>query len=255
MQSDGKVCIVTGAAGGIGRATAEALAEDGGKVYLCDVNREALTKAAEGILGKGYVAKTMVCDVTSAEDIANLIRAVTADFGRIDVLVNCAGGSKDSVSLLEITEEQYYSTMNLNLKSIFLMMRAVIPVMLEKGKGVIVNVASQSGRRGSEFTTPHYSTAKAGVLGLTRHAAREFGPRGIRCNAVAPGRCLSGPRNRAIWAERERLGVSNKILQSIALRRLSVPEEQAEVIRFLCSDRSSFITGATVDVSGGELCF
>ena len=255
MDSSGRICIVTGAASGIGKATAEALARDGDTVCLCDIDPKGLAAAAESIVAEGHFAKAMVCDVTSAKQVDALVKAITDEFGRIDVLVNCAGGSKDSVHLLDVTEEQYYATMNLNLKSVFLTMHAVIPVMRAAGKGTIVNVSSQAGRRGSEFITPHYSTAKAGVLGLTRHAAREFGPCNIRINAVAPGRCLSGPRNRAIWAERERLGVAKKMLESIALRRASVPEEQAEVIRFLCSDRSSFVTGATVDVNGGELCF
>ncbi len=254
MRFDGKVCVVTGAASGIGNATAEMLAGEGGAVFLCDVAQEALAAAAADINARGGVARAMLCDVTSGRAVKNLVAAVTGGSGRIDVLVNCAGGSRDSVHLLEITEAQYKFTMDLNLKSMFLMLQAVIPVMLANGGGVIVNVSSQSARRGSEFTTPHYSAAKAGVLGLTRHVAREFGPRGIRCSAVAPGRCLSGERNRAIWAERERQGVSGKILESIALRRVSTPEEQARVIAFLCSQDSSFVTGATVDVSGGETC-
>lgn len=254
MRLKDRVCIVSGAASGIGQATAVELAREGGRVVACDINPKGLEETAGIISSAGGVLTAALCDVTSRTDIDKMVKKTVEEFGAIHVLVNCAGGSSDSFHLLEVTEEQYDKTINLNLKSVFLMMQAVIPHMLANKCGVIVNVASQAGRRGHEQTRPHYTAAKSAVLGLTRHAAREFGPSGIRCVAVAPGRCLTGQRTREIWKERERLGTAGKILENIALRRMSTPEEQAAVISFLCSDAASFIAGATIDVNGGETC-
>ena len=254
MILQNKICIVTGAASGIGQAIAVDMAREGGRIIVCDINTEGLQETSKTILGEGGIVRSRTCNITSQTEIAEMVDETIAAFGVIDVLVNCAGGSTDSCHLLDITEEMYDRTVNLNLKSVFLTMKAVIPHMLNNKGGVILNVASQAGRRGNEATRPHYTAAKAGVLGLTRHAAKEFGPFGIRINAVAPGRCLTGERNRQIWKEREVLGTAAGILESVALRRLSTPEEQAKVITFLCSDGASFITGATLDVNGGETC-
>lgn len=249
-----RVCIVSGAASGIGQATAVEIAREGGRVIACDINVEGLKETFDIISGLGGVVRTQVCDITKQAEVGKTIGSVLDEFTTIDALVNCAGGSNDSNKLLEITEEMYDRAMDLNLKSVFLMMKAVLPHMIQRKCGAIVNVASQAGRRGSEFTKPHYTAAKAGVLGLTRHAAKEFGPYGIRVNAIAPGRCITGERNQQIWRDREKVGSATKILESVALRRVSSPEEQARAICFLCSDKASFITGATVDVNGGETC-
>lgn len=249
-----KVCIVSGAASGIGQATAVEMARQGGTVIACDISKEGLQATLDIISNGTAVVRTKRCDITNPTEIEKMTGAVLDEFGAIDVLVNCAGGSTDSSSLLDITAERFDWTMDLNLKSIFLMMKAVLPHMVKRKSGAIVNVSSQAGRRGSEFTKPHYTAAKAGVLGLTRHAAKEFGSYGIRVNAVAPGRCATSERNRQIWKEREESGDAARILGSVALKRVSAPEEQAKPICFLCSDQASYITGATLDVNGGETC-
>ena len=254
MPLTDKVCIVSGAASGIGQATAVAIARNGGIVIACDINCSGLSHTYNIITATGGRVKTRECDITKQDSINEMIDAVVEEFGAIDVMVNCAGGSTDSLSLLDITEDMFDWAIALNLKSVFLTMKAVLPHMVKRKSGVIVNVASQAGRRGSEFTRPHYSAAKAGVLGLTRHAAKEFGPYGIRVNAVAPGRCATSERNKQIWKERNEDGSAAKILENVALRRVSEPEEQANAICFLCSDAASFISGATIDVNGGETC-
>ncbi len=254
MLLERKVCLISGAASGIGQATAVEIAKEGGRVVGCDINSTGLKKTCDIICRKGGVMHSMECDITNQGQVNAMVESVIAEFGTIDVVVNCAGGSVDSLSLLDITEEMFDWAVTLNLKSVFLMMKATLPHMVARKSGVIVNVASQAGRRGSEFTRPHYSAAKAGVLGLTRHAAKEFGPYGIRVNAIAPGRCATSKRNKQIWREREEDGSAATILENVALRRVSDPQEQAKSICFLCSDAASFISGATLDVNGGETC-
>ncbi len=253
---DGKVCLVTGAANGIGRAIARDFAQEGALLCLTDIDEKGLhdlqaeMKAIGGI--EPHIWAGNACDTGS---ISKNIEDIDRVFGRLDVLVNNVGGSMNhSIHLLELSEEQWDQVVDLNVKTTFFYSQHALRLMLRAGNGAIVNIASQAGRRGNEASRPHYSASKSAVLGLTKHMAREFGPSGIRVNATAPGHCMSSDRIRLMWEERERQGIAAGLVQAVALRRVSTPEEQAKVVTFLASDESSFMTGATIDVSGGIVC-
>ena len=252
MRFQGKVAIVTGSGSGIGQAIAAQLGREGARVVLNDVDQAMLGRAVEDFRKAGIQAMAARADVTSSQEVAEMVRQALAAFGRIDVLVNNAGGSMNHpIHLLELTDEMWDKVVDLNLKSIFVVSRAVLPTMIAQNKGAIVNVSSMDGRIGHETGRPHYSAAKAGALGLTRHMAREFGPLGVRVNAVTPGYCASGERIRQLWEMRPN---RDELIGDVALRRVSAPEEQAEVVAFLASDQASFVTGATVDINGGLFC-
>ena len=252
MRFRDKVALVTGSGSGIGRAIAAQLGREGASVVLNDIDQALLDEALAQLRAEGVQAIAVQADVTSAESVERMVRRARDEFGRIDVLVNNAGGSMNHpIHLLELTVEMWDKVMDLNLKSAFVVSRAVLPGMIEQGRGAIVNVSSMDGRIGHESGRPHYSAAKAGMLGLTRHMAREFGPNGVRVNAVTPGYCFSGERIRRLWEMRPN---RDELIGDVALRRVSTPEEQAEVVAFLASDQASFVTGATVDVNGGLFC-
>jgi 3-oxoacyl-[acyl-carrier protein] reductase len=252
MRFQGKVAIVTGSGSGIGRAVAAQLGREGAAVVVNDVDQAALDETLEQFQKEGMQAIGVRADVTSSEDAAGMVRLALDAFGRIDVLVNNAGGSMNHpIHLLELTDDMWDKVIDLNLKSIFVVSRAVLPAMLAQQRGAIINISSMDGRVGHETGRPHYSAAKAGALGLTRHMAREFGPFGVRVNAVTPGYCFSGERIRPLWEMRPN---RDELIGDVALRRVSTPEEQAEVVAFLASDQASFVTGATVDVNGGLFC-
>ncbi|MFH1008981.1 MAG: SDR family oxidoreductase, partial [Candidatus Latescibacterota bacterium] len=199
-----RVALITGAAKGIGKATAVALATEGAKIVLSDIDGDALDRTLAEFLERGTEAIAVRADVTNSREIAEMVKQSRDRFGRIDILVNNAGGAipKDSIHLLELTEEQWDWCVQLNLKSVFLVSREVLPLMIQQGKGNIVNISSMAARYGIEKNFANYTAAKAGVLGLTRHMAREFGPQGIRVNVICPGHCLSGDRTAQIWAKR-----------------------------------------------------
>ena len=253
---DQKVCLITGAANGIGKAIAKQFAREGAILCLEDIDESHLREVqAEVKTISGQDCLLSVGDATKLSFIAETIDKVDRTFGRLDVLVNDVGGSLNhSIHLLDLTEAQWDQLLDLNVKTTFFHSQYAIRLMLRAGKGVIVNLASQAGRRGNEHSRPHYSASKSAIMGLTRHMAREFGPQGIRVNASAPGHCISSDRLRAMWEERERQGTAAALVQAVALRRVSSVEEQAKVIVFLASDDSSYITGTTVDVGGGITC-
>lgn len=256
MRLENRKALVTGGTRGIGRATVLRLAEEGADVAVASTNEGLLREVAALIQEKGRKAVTVRCDLTKTKEIDHLFAVVEEKMGTLDILVNNVGGSQEhSLHLLDITEGQFDEIINLNLKSNFLCTQRAIKMMLKgENGGTIVNISSQAGRFGNEFSRPHYSAAKAGVIGLTRHVAREFGPYRIRANVVASGYCMSGKRINDRWKERQKEGVFELLLNSVALRRISLPEEQAAVIVFLCTDDASYITGATIDVNGGKIC-
>lgn len=242
-----RVAVVTGGGAGIGRAVCLAFAREGAAVAVVDL-RGAEAVVAE-IVGGGGQAAAFGTDVGRAAEVEAMVEGVVARFGRVDVLVNNAGIGRPG-RIEDVTEEEWDRTLAVDLKAHFLTCRAILPHMRRAGRGHIVNVASIAGRHVSLANSIAYTSAKAGVIGLTRHLAQEVGPDGIRVNAVAPGP-VDTPLLRGVMApgsEREAA-----IRARIPLRYVSTPEEQAAVILFLASDAASFVHGAIVDVNGGLL--
>jgi NAD(P)-dependent dehydrogenase (short-subunit alcohol dehydrogenase family) len=248
MRFKGQVAIVTGGAHGIGEGIVRALAREGAGVAIADMDEEGTNKLAQELVRKGVNALAVAVDVSKTADILHAVEQVIAHFGHIDILVNNAGGSAYTpIHIEDVSEEDYDKVLDTNLKSTFFFTKAVFPHMIHKQSGRIVNMASASGRAGSELTSPQYSAAKAGVIGFTRNLAKHMGPYNITVNAIAPGFVKSGPRVEALWRDRD----EEATLKLVALRRQSTVEEQANVVLFLCSDEASYITGATIDVNGG----
>ena len=241
---DGKTAIVTGGAMGIGQAIVRSLGARGASVAIGDIADPSETLAL--VKDRGDIAVAYSCDVVDSAAVRNFVGAALERLGRIDILVNCAGDG-DRVGLLETTDEAWDRQINLNLTGTFYMMRAVIPAMLEAGSGSIVNISSISGvigglpSRGEHGrSAPAYAAAKAGAIGLTKWAAREFGGRGVRVNAVAPGPVLT----------RQNMGYDFGT-DDYPIPRMGTTEDMAETVAFLASPAASYITGEVVRVSGG----
>ena len=236
MTLDGRVAIITGAADGIGRATANAFAEAGAELVLVDVNAGGLD---------GFEGERIGADVTDELAVAKIVDRAVNRFGRIDSLVNVVGGSRPGMTAVELTLDEWNRLVALNLTSTFLMCRAVIPHMERAGGGTIVNVSSGAGLRGMS-RNPAYVAAKAGVAAFTRALAIDHGPNGVRVNAVAPGPI------RTPLMDRNRTPAEIEAMGSVAvLGRIGQPEEVASAILWLASDASSYVVGQTLEVDGG----
>jgi NAD(P)-dependent dehydrogenase (short-subunit alcohol dehydrogenase family) len=244
--------IVTGAGRGMGLAIAKALLTEGARVALIDIDEKGVVEAArqldkkyERVLGKRV-------DVTDKAEIQDLVKEMKGQWGGIDILVNNAGGALDTPYLLEEIEEKDWDlVVDVNLKGAFLCCQAVIPEMVQQGKGAIINISALAGHWRASLAGVQYTAAKAGVEGLTRQLAYDWGKCGIRVNAVAPTVTLTGERVQGLW-EAKGEEEKKKVLSAIPLRRLGTPEEVASVVVFLASDESSYITGITIDVNGGR---
>ncbi len=244
MENVEKAALVTGASRGIGRAVAIALAKKG---YAVAVNYAGSQKAAEdvkaAIEAEGGRAIVIQGDVSKAEDVEKVFAAVKAEFGRLDVLVNNAGITRDSL-LLRMKEENWDAVIDTDLKSGFLSIKAAAPIMMKQRKGAIINIASVVGITGNVGQI-NYSAAKAGVIGMTKTAAKELAARGIRVNAVAPGFIETSMTD--VIPEK----IREDMIHSVPLGRMGQAEDVANAVCFLASEEASYITGQVLKVDGG----
>jgi 3-oxoacyl-[acyl-carrier protein] reductase len=250
MNLKERVALVTGASRGIGAATAEVLARRGAHVAVSARTVSDLEQVANRIRAAGAQALVVPCDVLDHAQVDAAIDTVVKHWGRLDILVNNAGLGTPTMPVETIPPADWDHTVALNLKTAFLCIRAAAPVMKRQGYGRIVNVSSFAGRNFSRISGPHYSAAKAGIIGLTKHMAVELGPFGIGVNSVAPSVVLTA-RVKAKWEARPE-DERQRVLAGIPLRRLAQPEEVATVIAFLASDDAAYVNGVCIDVNGGS---
>jgi len=256
----GRVALVTGAASGIGKATALRLVAEGASVALIDRQGEQAERAADEIRAAGGSAKAYACDVGNSAQVAQAAASAERDLGPIDVVANVAGiGDTAGLEGIEaIPDDRWNAVIAVNLSGPFFVCRALLPGMASRGRGAIVNVSSLAGRSKSAMGGFAYSSSKAGLLGLTRHLAFEYGPKGVRVNAICPGG-VDTPMLRAAGASRaaspEEAAARNARTAAyqffMPIKRLSTPEEQAAAIAFLASEDASYINGVALDVNGG----
>ena len=242
QRLQGKVAIITGAAQGIGYATARKFLDEGAKVVACDISRDSIDSAVADLTSLGEI-NAVVVDVTKRDQIDVMIEAAVRRHGRIDVLVNNAGITIDA-RLQKMSEDQFDRVIDVNLKGTFNCAQAVLGTMLKQGSGVILNASSVVGIYGN-FGQTNYAASKFGVIGFVKTWARELGPKGVRCNAVAPGFVAT----HILDTIPEK--VLEQLTERIPLRRLGTPEDVANVYAFLASDEASYINGAVIEVSGG----
>jgi 3-oxoacyl-[acyl-carrier protein] reductase len=247
-----RVALVTGSAAGVGRAIAEALLNEGAKVTLNDVNETLLRDTENEFKGKNLPVHAVVADVSKRKDVFAMRDEIIKHFGRIDILVNNAGGALNTPwKLDEIGEAHWNLVVDVNLKGAFLCCQAIIPEMAKQGGGAIVNISALAAHWRASLAGVQYTAAKAGIEGLTRQLAYDWGKAGIRVNAVAPTVTISGERVESLW-EGKSGEEKQRVLSAIPLGRLGTLGEIASVVVFLASDESSYITGITIDVSGGR---
>jgi 3-oxoacyl-[acyl-carrier protein] reductase len=246
-----RVAMVTGAGSGLGRAEAVALARAGADVAVVGHrNLAGAEETAEQCRKAGGQALVLRADVGRSEDVRRAVAAAVEEFGRLDILVNNAGalGPELNAPLVDLPEDAWRLMLDSHLTGSFLCIKHAAPHMIAGRWGRIVNTSSIHGRVGGRATIGHYGAAKAGVIALTRTAARELGPHGITCNVVSPGFIRTAQLERTLPAER--LGV---LTAQVPLKRIGTPEELAAAVVFLASDAASYVNGATLDVHGGRL--
>lgn len=248
-QSSAPVALVTGASRGIGLATARLLARRGHQVVITARQPDGLNAAVEELRRQELAVEGFCADMADAKAVAALLEMLQTHHGRLDVLINNAGGSHHARSFDNLSAEDWELTLRQNLTTTVWITRAALPLLKQSEAGSIVNVASKAGRHRTDMAACDYVAAKAGLIGLTRQLAQELGPLGIRVNAVAPGITIT-PRVQQRWTQRGEQ-IQTQVLAGIPLGRLAIPEEIAEAIAFLASDAASYITGATLDVNGG----
>ncbi len=243
----GKVAVVTGGSRGIGAATAAALAANGAAVAIVGRDTQALTAVTQQIESGGGRALWVAADCTLASEISGVAATVTDRFGPADIVAVFAGGSGMPVPTVQETPEHWRQVVDSELTSVFLTVRAFLPQMVERGRGVIVTMASSAARQAAQSSAA-YAAAKSGVIALTRHLAGEYAHRGIRFNCLAPS-AIENDRMRAWMTQEQRAALG----RSFPLGRLGQPEDTAAAALFLASDASAWITGATLDVAGGKV--
>ncbi len=241
---EGKVVIVTGASSGIGQATAFAFAREGAKVILSDIQERDGVATVNAIKKENGEAHFISCDVSSEEQVKSLVEKTIEKYGRLDCAYNNAGVEGAPSSTIECSTENWDKTININLKGVWLCMKYEIPAMLRNGKGSIVNCSSIAGLVGFE-TIPAYVASKHGVIGLTETAALEFAKNNIRVNAVCPGAIHTPMLDRFTHGEEKTMAEQDP------MGRVGRPEEIADSVLWLCSDKASYVTGQSIAVDGG----
>ncbi|MHB1004854.1 MAG: SDR family NAD(P)-dependent oxidoreductase [Chloroflexota bacterium] len=252
MLLEGRVGIVVGGGSrrGIGRATALTLAREGADVVVADLNLPGAEETAAAVRERGRRALALAVDITSEEQTTRMVAEALAHFGHIDILANCAGITRPT-PVTEISVAEWDLVLDIDLKGVFLCIKAVLPAMIAQHYGRIVSISSVSGKQGGGvFGSAHYCAAKAGVAGFTKAVARQMAGYGITANAIAPGLIdtditvgLVDPETRALYNERA--------ISGILLGRPGKPEEVADLLAFLVSERAGYITGEEMDINGG----
>jgi 3-oxoacyl-[acyl-carrier protein] reductase len=238
----GKAAVITGGARGIGKATAKALAEAGAGIALFDVVNDVHETAKE-IAALGVKAEGFIADVTQADPVRDVMKQVVERFGSLDILVNNAGITRDNL-LLRMTDEEWDKVLAINLRGAFVCLRAAARYMIRQRSGRVINIASVVGVIGNPGQC-NYSASKAGLIGLTKSAARELASRGVTVNAIAPGYIQTAMTNALTEEQR------NAVLATIPLQSLGTPEDVASAVLFLASDDARYVTGHVLHVDGG----
>ncbi len=242
---EGKVALVTGGARGIGKAICERLAAEGAALAIVDIMLETAQETVDGFVAQGVNAAAFAANVAKMTDAETTIKNVLDKFGKIDILINNAGITRDTL-LMRMSEEDWDAVLAVNLKGTFNFIKAACRPMMKTRSGKIVNIASVVGRMGNAGQA-NYSASKAGVIGLTKTTAKEFATRNIQVNAVAPGYIqteMTGKLSEAATAA---------FLQVIPMKRAGTPEDVAAVVYFLCSSDSDYVTGQVINIDGGML--
>ena len=243
MRLKDKVAIITGAGSGLGKAGAFTFAREGAKVVVADYNESSGQAVRDQIKADGGKAIFVKVDVSNWEQVQEMVKTTVDTFGTVDILVNNAGVTADAF-LVKMTHDQWDRVININLKGVFNCTKAVAPIMVEKGRGKIINTSSVVGEQGNIGQT-NYAATKAGVIGMTLTWAKELGFKGINVNAVAPGYIMT----EMVAAVPEK--VLEKMKEKVPFRRLGEPHEIANAYLFLASDDSSYCNGTILDVNGG----
>ncbi len=255
MRFTGKVAVITAGGSGIGRATALLMAREEAAIAIVDVDPQAMQAIAQTIEGLGGTVMTVKADVLDERDVASMVQTVLTRYSRIDILVNAVGGStiieRSGAPVEELSLDEWERVLTFNLRGTFLCTHAVIPQMKRQGSGRIVNLSSVAARGDSPRSGAAYAAAKAGIRALTRKLAIELGPYGITCNAIAPSLTLSERILQRTWSQRTP-EEQKLIIEATPLKRVATPEDQAKVIVFLASDDAGFVSGQTIEVTGGQ---
>ena len=247
QEFQGKVAIVTGAGRGMGRAVALRLAAGGACVAINDLRLEDAQRVADELTDRGTKTVAVEGDVTRSSDVRRMVDSTIDSLDAVHILINNAGVLRPT-PVIDIEEDEWDFVVGVNLKGTYLCSRAVLPAMREQGWGRIVNFSSTAGKNVSTVGGAHYTAAKAGILGFTRHLAKEEAAYGITVNSVCPGLIDTEMVRDTISDDR-----ADAYAASFPIQRLGEPEEVAELVAFLASDRASYITGASLDINGGDL--
>jgi NAD(P)-dependent dehydrogenase (short-subunit alcohol dehydrogenase family) len=243
----GKTIVITGAASGIGRATAQIFAREHANVVCADINEAGAGVTAAEVNDQGSQALALKVDVTSRKEVSDMAERAIAAFGSVQFLFNSAGAAIRRAKFMDIDDALLEKTFDLNVKGTFYPMQALLPHMLKNGHGVIVNMASMAHRRGGPGSSIHYAAAKGAVVSMTMGVAREYATQGIRALSISPGP-VKTPFQAAAQSSPELI---ERFLEDVPMKRFGAPEEIGELVLFMCSDACPFMTADTVYVNGG----